>query len=285
MKQGRIKTFIGIIIILLLAIILVGCTSDNVVENNNTANNVGKDTTKYNCTDIKTFWANFRGAIISKDYNEIKKYVKFSLQTRGPLDHDPIIEVSEGYFEKVFTEFLKQPTASSKETIFDWIKRNEMPEMKNEVDYDNASSYIDLVFLKDNWARFSDMIIEKDDDGYWKLSFIYKYDKDYKEKEDILKKIVDVPTINYDKKKIDKYIEKIKTLDLKFLQAMYLEDCRITFVDESLWEEVTGVSFAAGVYIDKVAYIKVNYPYEEENMTEYIFHELGHLIDQYFSRR
>ena len=161
----------------------------NIINNNNTkqvnidSKQVPKSESKtidlnqlyYNCTDIKVFWTNFRNAVLSANYNEIKQFVKFPLKTRGPMDSDPIIEVNEENFEKTFKSFLQQYDGMREnETEYDWIKNHEMPKMLGGSDYDNAGNYIDLVYLEnDNMARFADMIIEKDSDGYWHLTLIY----------------------------------------------------------------------------------------------------------------
>ena len=128
----------------------------------------------YNTSDLKIFWTNFRKVVISGDYNNIKKFVNFPLLTKGPLDSSKTIEVSEAEFENVFKTFLQKDTGlGDNENILSWIKRNEMPEMKSGLDYENANSYKDLVRLEDSWARFSDMIMVKDDDGNWKLKQIF----------------------------------------------------------------------------------------------------------------
>lgn len=136
---------------------------------------IANNQTSYNYIDIKVFWTNFRNAVLSGNYSEIKQYVKFPLQTRGPLDSDPILNVSEENFEKTFKAFLQQNDGLGEEsTEYSWIKNHEMPNMLGGSDYDNAGNYIDLVRIEnDNWARFDDMIMEKDSNGYWKLTFIY----------------------------------------------------------------------------------------------------------------
>ena len=134
----------------------------------------------YNYSDIKSFWTNFRNAVLSDNYTEIKQFVKFPLQTRGPMDSDPIINVNEEDFEKTFKAFLQQydGLGDFNSTEYDWIKNHEMPNMLGGSDYDNAGSYIDLVRIEnDNWASFSDMVMEKDDSGYWKLTLIYYSEK------------------------------------------------------------------------------------------------------------
>lgn len=132
----------------------------------------------YNYSDIKSFWTNFRNSVLSGNYNEIKQFVKFPLQTRGPVDSDPIINVNEENFEKTFKSFLQKYDGVgdniTESTEYNWIKNHQMPNMLGGSDYDNAGNYIDLVRIEnDNWARFSDMVMEKDDSGYWKLTFIY----------------------------------------------------------------------------------------------------------------
>ncbi len=128
----------------------------------------------YNYSDLKEFWTNFRAAVLSGDYNEIKQFVKFPLQEPGCYDSDPVKKIQEEDFEEVFKDFLKQYD-NGEITIFDWIKDHEMPEMLGGDDYDNNGSgrYTDIARVEGDWARFSDMEMEKDESGYWKLTTIY----------------------------------------------------------------------------------------------------------------
>ncbi|MBP5654382.1 MAG: hypothetical protein J6X33_02590 [Clostridiales bacterium] len=128
----------------------------------------------YNYSDLKEFWTNFRAAVLSGDYNEIKQFVKFPLQEPGPYDSDPVKKIKEEDFEEVFKDFLKQYD-NGETTIFDWIKDHEMPEMLGGADYDNNGSgrYTDIARVEGDWARFSDMVMEKDESGYWKVTTIY----------------------------------------------------------------------------------------------------------------
>ena len=128
----------------------------------------------YDYSDLKEFWTNFRTAVLSGDYNEIKQFVKFPLQEPGYYDSDPVKKIKEEDFEEVFKDFLKQYD-NGETTIFDWIKDHEMPEMLGGADYDNNGSgrYTDIARVEGDWARFSDMEMEKDESGYWKLTTIY----------------------------------------------------------------------------------------------------------------
>ena len=129
----------------------------------------------YKYSDLKAFWSNFRSTILSGNYSEMKKFVKFPLQTKGPADASPIVNVSEENFEKTFKKFLQQYDGMKEnETEYDWIKNHEMPKMLGGSEYDNAGNYIDLVRLEDdNKARFADMVVEKNSEGYWYVTLIY----------------------------------------------------------------------------------------------------------------
>ena len=157
-------------------------TENKPEETNTTTENQSKTSSEqktYNYTDLKEFWTNFRNAVLSNNYNDIKQYVKFPLQSKGPSDSSPIVNINEDDFEKTFKSFLQEYdgvgiTNKAESTVYNWIKNHEMPKMLSGSDYDNASSYVDVVRVEnDKWASFNMMDMEKDSNGYWKLTLIY----------------------------------------------------------------------------------------------------------------
>ena len=141
-------------------------------EVNNQDNQTQQDT--YNTTDIKVFWTNFRSAVISGNYDEIKKYVNFPLLRRGELDTDQTYEVGELDFQDTFEKYLHEDNGlGENKNNLDWIIRNEMPEMKSGAEYDNANDYKNIVRLSEGEADFSNMVIKTDSNGNWKLTLIY----------------------------------------------------------------------------------------------------------------
>ena len=158
-------------------------TENKPEETNTTTENQSKTSSEqktYNYTDIKEFWTNFRNAVLSYDYDEMKKYVKFPIEAKGPSDNSPSTYIKEEEFEETFKEFLQQTYIQVKDgvkstpTEYDWIKEHEMPRMLGGTEYDNAGNYTDLVRLEnDNSARFDEMVMEKDSNGYWKLTVIF----------------------------------------------------------------------------------------------------------------
>lgn len=126
-------------------------------------------------SDIKAFWIDFRNAVLSDDPAEIKKYVKFPLETRGAYDDDPIIEVDEDKFGEVFALYLAEAGVLAGDVHryhLDFIVQNKTLECKGGDDYDNAESYINLARVEGDWARADDMVFVKKD-GKWLLAFIY----------------------------------------------------------------------------------------------------------------
>ena len=107
------------------------------------------------------FWTKFRNAIINDDTSLIKKYVKFPLKARGPLDSDPLIRYSENKFIRVFHLYLLQSNGLNTGSELDEIKQIIVPS--------NAT------WEKIN-ARVGNMEFKKIA-GEWKLVFLYlEYD-------------------------------------------------------------------------------------------------------------
>lgn len=80
-----------------------------------------------NNASFENFWLIFREAIINSDSSVIKQNTIFPLSLRGPLDEDPIINISGSRFIECFNAFLKQPSGLNRydltETEMDYIKR------------------------------------------------------------------------------------------------------------------------------------------------------------------
>ena len=193
-KNKDSKALVTIIVLLIIIIIILGLyilMDKGIIKINNTTNKTKQITTEvkktetkqaeavkekvYNYTELKDFWQNFRNDILTSNYEEIEKYVKFPLQKKAEHDSDSIVNVSQTEFEKLFKSYLKQDTGLGNNTTeFDWIKNNEMPTMLSGKEYESVTDYTNVVRVENNnWARFNNMVVEKDTNGYWKLSLIY----------------------------------------------------------------------------------------------------------------
>ena len=107
--------------------------------------------------DFQVFWTGFRQDVLSKNWGSMIARVDFPLKTRASLDSDPLIDVSEEEFQRVFSAFLAGEDPShfgeNEETL---IRRLISPN-----DYNDGSA-----------VRIGDMKFIHRGDG-WKLYWIY----------------------------------------------------------------------------------------------------------------
>lgn len=101
------------------------------------------------------FWQTLRHAIINNDTNTIIESTIFPIETRGPMDSDPIIKYERKDFVKVFSAFLKQQ--ENEGTEMDNIKKTEQP---------------DMTYFNNTEVRVGDLVFNNAD-GKWKLTFAY----------------------------------------------------------------------------------------------------------------
>lgn len=157
-------------------------------ETNTTTENQSKTSSEqktYNYTDLEEFWTNFRSAVLSYDFNEMKKYVKFPLkETKGDYSTIQTVDVNEEEFEESFKEFLnkydgKALVYKAESTVFNWIRGAHSPILlsglasEKSVEFGEGYNYFAVHITEDgNSANFDGMTIEKDNDGYWRLTNI-----------------------------------------------------------------------------------------------------------------
>jgi hypothetical protein len=155
---------------------LLSCNNEHATNDSSQKNDSVLNTTTSSITntsdsthkDFILFWGKFRTAVINNDSAQLILLSDFPIQTRGPLDNDPVIEYSRQKFTFVFNAFLNQFSGEwsgkdndSGKTEFDVIKNWGIPNRKD---------------IMAEQARIGDMIFFKID-GKWKLSFLYlEYD-------------------------------------------------------------------------------------------------------------
>lgn len=175
------------LIILLLSFILVSCNSvpktnnsdssekkdsqiehQSVKQENVSKQDDKKDNVAVNSSDINVFWSRFRTLSLNKDFKGMKNFVQFPLETRGPLDSDPIIKYSEDKFEEVMTAyFYGESGMELKETNLDYMKKHE-----------KLDSTV-LTVISKNEVRIGNMKFKLVNDS-WKLAFLYLDENSYK---------------------------------------------------------------------------------------------------------
>lgn len=74
---------------------------------------------------IEEFWAAFRKAVASKDYNTLAALTEFPFKTRGQLDSDPVVNRDRAAFLGMVDRLLDQDpgTKPEPETMRDLIGR------------------------------------------------------------------------------------------------------------------------------------------------------------------
>ncbi|MHC1705037.1 MAG: hypothetical protein AB9846_14095 [Tenuifilaceae bacterium] len=129
------------------------------VENvSNSTNETIKDTIN---KSFQEFWIVFRNAVIENDTNKLVQLTKFPLETRGPLDSDPLVKYEREQFMKVFNAYLEQTTSWIKDVSFisslEEIKRIPEPDKR---------------YIQNKWARVGNLEFIKEN-GLWLLGFAY----------------------------------------------------------------------------------------------------------------
>jgi hypothetical protein len=107
--------------------------------------------------EFKVFWTGFRQDVLSKDWASLIARVDFPLKTRASLDSDPVIDVDEEEFQRVFSAFL----AGEDPSHFGENEETLIRELRSPNPY-----------IVDSWVRVGDMQFARRDDG-WKLYWIY----------------------------------------------------------------------------------------------------------------
>jgi len=130
-------------------------------------------------SNIAAFWGEFRNAVLSNDISKIEEAARFPIETRGPMDTDPIIKFKKDKFGEVFSIFLAKEAGVLGKTEFDFIKNSEKLEFKNSEDYDKSGNYLKSVRVEGNHTRIGDMEFELVNNS-WKLTFIYLDEDSYK---------------------------------------------------------------------------------------------------------
>lgn len=107
--------------------------------------------------DFTVFWRTYRQAILNKDTIAIFALTKFPIETRGPMDSDPVVKYPQNIFKKILPIFLALESGISEGTELDLIKSTTVP-ASDDVSGETArigNSVFDLV------------------DGQWRLTFLY----------------------------------------------------------------------------------------------------------------
>lgn len=118
------------------------------------------------------FWEKFRGAVKEGDMNTIVRMTKFPFETRGEMDHDPVIKYNEQQMKKVLPLLLKQevilpdPKGSA-----ELIVSNEAEIVKNTTDVNREEAETGNV-------RVGDLVFERGGNG-WKFTFAYLNESTY----------------------------------------------------------------------------------------------------------
>ena len=153
------------IVILILSFLLVSCApklSDRALVETARERDVAVDADELPGNpererEFKTFWSEFRRDVIGDDWESLSSRVLFPLKTRAGLDHDPVIEVGEDEFRRVFSAFLNGEDPSHvgvSEGILIRELRNPNP------------------YIVDDWVRIGDMQFRRTVDG-WRLYWIF----------------------------------------------------------------------------------------------------------------
>jgi hypothetical protein len=112
---------------------------------------IKNDTTNYS---FHAFWQVFEQAVIDLDSNKLILLTEFPLQSRGPMDSDPIIKFNKSEYFKVFHEFLNQTVYPS--TGFERIKKRDH-----------------LIYsVTKKWARVDDIEFRKIQ-GIWRMNLLH----------------------------------------------------------------------------------------------------------------
>ena len=108
-------------------------------------------------SDINRFWTGFREAVSNRNYTDIAAFVNFPLETRGPLDSNPVVPVKSEEFEKCFSAFLE-----TEEWDGPWYQTN----------YDFIDRIIYISHYEQDSARIGSICLNRIN-GEWKVVFIY----------------------------------------------------------------------------------------------------------------
>jgi hypothetical protein len=173
----------------LLLLVLSGCAAPNTIPESGTplatsgenAETAIEENTQNNdeFADFKSFWADFRSAVLSQDMEAMQQYVRFPLQTQGMMHYNPIVEFAEDRFSEVFALFLAQDYMLEEGTNLEFFERNSLLKCNNMEGYTNEEeSIFDLALVGGDQARASEMIFEKEGEK-WLLTFLYLHNYIY----------------------------------------------------------------------------------------------------------
>jgi len=136
-------------------------------------------------TDINDFWAHYRQAVISQDFEALAAMTNFPLRSYGMRYTDPIVYINEDEFESAFTQFLAQELfliyiCEDGEftdiilTNYEFIVRNEVLVFLGHDE--RAALHVNdrqlSGSIEGDWARGYDDIFEVVD-GVWKLTAFF----------------------------------------------------------------------------------------------------------------
>jgi len=126
-----------------------------------------EETAKPGETDFPTFWTAFRGAVVERKIDDIKKHTQFPLQTKSEMDGDPIINYLENEFDEMFLLFLQNPTGLNPSN-FDETQQQYIEANKTITFNENK-----LPMMEDSLtAKITSMEFKKSSGG-WKLVSLY----------------------------------------------------------------------------------------------------------------
>ncbi|MGR8931824.1 MAG: hypothetical protein ACU836_14400 [Gammaproteobacteria bacterium] len=116
--------------------------------------------------DLQQFWDQFRQAVENHDKNKVADMTQFPLETRGPMDSDPIIPVSRDRFLK---EVYDKAMAQFEDSVVVGGKRIEKS-LRDTILQKTALEARDR--QGDDFAFFLSMQFKRIG-GVWKLGRIY----------------------------------------------------------------------------------------------------------------
>lgn len=120
-------------------------------------------------SDINVFWNEFKNDLLNENVKELEKFVQFPLDTRGPLDSNPIVKIKREQFMVMIKLFLSQENGLGYGTNREYFKELEYPNLDAEKNlYDGKN------------MRIGDMLFTLKEEG-WKLTFVYLEEESYKE--------------------------------------------------------------------------------------------------------
>jgi len=185
------KSVVNILGLVALHIMLACCANsksenrgDSIKEIDNTGivkdtatGTAGSNTRKYQTSrDYKTFWKEFRKAMLNSDSIKLQQMTTFPLKTHGNLDEDPKVNIQGKDFYKVFKGMLEESHLEH-----DSLVENRIVTCLDEVKRDSSEIKEYPITSDQTTYRFCNMEFILTNLG-WKLELVYLDTNELKKK-------------------------------------------------------------------------------------------------------